>query len=82
LAKEGGCPFNCWGSWEARLVEEGREEEGLAENLAMAGSFMCQAQVSNVRERHNINVYRPRYDVEKIISMSDFDNDKNRSRYI
>jgi hypothetical protein len=39
----------------------------------------CQIQVNNVRKRHNINVYRPRYDVEKIISMSDFDNDKNRS---
>jgi hypothetical protein len=42
----------------------------------------CQAQVSNVRERHNINVYRPRHDVEEIMFMSDLDDDKYRSRYI
>jgi hypothetical protein len=35
-----------------------------------------------VRERHNINVYRPRHDVEEIMSMSDLDDDEYRSRYI
>jgi hypothetical protein len=35
-----------------------------------------------MREVHNIHVHRPRHDVEKIMSMSDFDKDKNRSRYI
>jgi hypothetical protein len=38
--------------------------------------------VRNVRERHNINVYRPRHDVEEIMSMSDLDDDKYRIRYI
>jgi hypothetical protein len=78
----GGCPFIDWGSWEARLVEEGKEEGGLAENLAMAGSFMCHSKMNKEREMHNIHVNRSRHDVEEVMSMSDFDDDKNMSRYI
>ena len=37
----GGCLFIDWVRWEARLVKEGKEEEGLAEFLAMAGSSPC-----------------------------------------
>jgi hypothetical protein len=40
LAKVGGCPFSDWVRWEAKLVREGSEEGGLAENLVMAGSFL------------------------------------------
>jgi hypothetical protein len=38
--------------------------------------------MNNEGEMHHIHVYRPRHGVEEIMSMSDFDNDKNRSRYI
>jgi hypothetical protein len=44
LAKVGGCPFICWGSWEARLAREGNEEEGLAEFQVMAGSFLVMSK--------------------------------------
>jgi hypothetical protein len=42
----------------------------------------CQKQVNNVRERHNIHVNRYVHDIEEKMSKSDFDDDKNRSRYI
>jgi hypothetical protein len=42
----------------------------------------CQTQVNNDREVHNIHVNRSRYGVEEVMSMSDFDDDKNRSRYL
>jgi hypothetical protein len=38
--------------------------------------------VRNVREMHNIHVNRSRHDVEEVMSMSDFDDDKIRSKYI
>ena len=31
---------------------------------------------------HNIHVNRSRHDVEEVMSMSDFDDDKIRSKYI
>jgi hypothetical protein len=86
LAKEGGCPISEWGSWEAKLVEEGKEEEGAGRNFCHANIIgrlhSCQIQVNNVRERHNIHVNRYVHDVEEKMSKSDFDDDKNRSRYI
>ena len=63
-------------------MEEGKEEGGLAENLAMAGSFMCHSKMNKEREMHNIHVNRYVHDIEEKMSKSDFDDDKNRSRYI
>jgi hypothetical protein len=38
--------------------------------------------VRNVREMHNIHVNKSRHDVEEVMSMSDFDDDKIRSNYL
>jgi hypothetical protein len=81
LAKVGGCPFIDWVSWEASLVEEESEEGGLAEFSFHGRPQSCQIQVNEERV-HNIHVNRSRHDVEEVMSMSDFDDDKIRSRYI
>ena len=71
-----------WLGGRERLVEEESKEGELAENLAMAGSFMCHSKMNKEREMHDTHVNRSLHDVEEVMSMSDFDNDKNRSRYI
>ena len=48
----------------------------------MAGSFMCHSKMNKEREMHNIHVNRSRHDVEEVMSMSDFDDDKIRSNYV
>jgi hypothetical protein len=40
----GGCPFNCWGSWEARLAREESGDEEISahacQELGMAGYLL------------------------------------------
>ena len=63
------------------LQEKKKKRKGWPKILPWSAPS-CQIQVRNVRGRHNIYVSRSEHDVEEIMNMSDFDDDKNISRYI
>ena len=91
-----GCLLFDWLGWvaahlivgvvERQVLQEKKVRRKVAGRNCHANTIgrlhSCQIQVNNVRERHNIHVNRYVHDIEEKMSKSDFDDDKNRSRYI